>query len=86
MIYFICGKTSRLNLDKKIKISSESQNVKKMDSSLPFIFKTIENKMYQFELHPHISEIRTKIWMYAKGGMTKYIKAPAGVKVELPDL
>ena len=43
----------------KIKISSESQNVKKMDSSLSFIFKTIENKMYQFELHPHISEIRT---------------------------
>ena len=42
--------------------------------------------MFQFELHPHIGEIRTDILVYEKGGVIKNIKAPARVKVELPDL
>ena len=41
--------------------------------------------MFQFELHLHISEIRTNILVYEKGGVMKYIKAPARVKVEFPD-
>ena len=76
-----------LNLDIKIKVSFESQNVKKkMDSSPPSIFLTIKNKMFQFELHQHIDEIRTDILVYQKGGVITHIKAPARVKVELPDL
>ena len=39
--------------------------------------------MFQFELHPHIGEIRTNILVYEKGGIKK---APARVKVELSDL
>ena len=46
----------------------------------------ILNKIFQFELHPHIGEIRTKIWVYEKGGVIKHIKASAKVKAELPDL
>ena len=42
--------------------------------------------MLQFELHPHIGEILTDILVYEKGGVIKYIKAPARVKVDLPDL
>ena len=42
--------------------------------------------MFYFELHPHIHEIRTKILMYGKGGVVKYIKAPVIVKVEVTDL
>ena len=41
--------------------------------------------MFQFELHPHIGEIRTDILVYEKGGVIKHIKTPARVKVELPD-
>ena len=39
--------------------------------------------MFQFELH---SEIRTKILVYEKGGVIKYLEAPAINKVELLDL
>ena len=46
----------------------------------------ILNKMFQFELHPHISEIRTETLVYDKGGVIKHIKTPARVKSELPDL
>ena len=42
--------------------------------------------MFQFELHPNIDEIHTDILVYEKGGVIKHIKAPARVKVELPDL
>ena len=42
--------------------------------------------MFQFELHPHIGEINTDILVSEKGGVIKHIKAPARVKVELPDL
>ena len=37
-------------------------------------------------MHPHIGEIRTFILVYEKGGVKKRLKAPARVKVELPDL
>ena len=42
--------------------------------------------MFQFELHPHIGEIRMEILVYEKDGVIKHIKAPARVKVELLDL
>ena len=42
--------------------------------------------MFNFELHPHIHEIRTKIVVYGKGGVIKHIKARAIVKVEPTDL
>ena len=42
--------------------------------------------MFPFELHPHIGEIRTFILVYEKVGVVKRVKAPARVKVELPDL
>ena len=42
--------------------------------------------MFQFELHPHIGAIRTHILVYDKGGVIKKNKAPARVKIELPDL
>ena len=42
--------------------------------------------MFQYNLHPHIGEIRTEILVYHKGGVIKHIKAPARVKVELPNL
>ena len=42
--------------------------------------------MFQFELHPHIGDIRTDILVYEKGGVTKHIKAPLIVKVEVPNL
>ena len=45
----------------------------------------ILNKMFDFQLHPHIPEIRTEIFVYEKGGVIKPIKAPAIVKVELTD-
>ena len=41
--------------------------------------------MFQFELNPHIGEIRTDILVYEKGGEIKHFKAPARVKVEHPD-
>ena len=37
-------------------------------------------------MHPHIGVIRTDILVYEKGGVIKLIKAPARVKVELPNL
>ena len=42
--------------------------------------------MFQFELHPHTDEIRTKTLMYEKGGVIKHVKAPAMNKVDLLDL
>ena len=42
--------------------------------------------MFLFESHQHIGEIRTNILGYEKGWIIKHIKAPARVKVELPDL
>ena len=42
--------------------------------------------MFQFELHPHTSEIRTEILVYEKGGVIKHAEAPAINKVELLDL
>ena len=51
----------------------------------PFsIFLT--NIIFQFELHPHIGEIGTKISVYEKCVVIKHIKTPARVKVQLPDL
>ena len=41
--------------------------------------------MFQFELHPHIGEIRTNILLYERGEVIKHIKELARVKVELPD-
>ena len=38
--------------------------------------------MFQFELHPHIGEICTDILVYEKGGVIKYVKAPAGANSE----
>ena len=46
----------------------------------------IQNKKNHFQWHPHIDEIHTKILVYEKGRVIKQIKAPARVKVELPDL
>ena len=40
--------------------------------------------MFQFELHPHIDEIRTDILVYEKGGVIKHIKIRARFKAELP--
>ena len=42
--------------------------------------------MFQFELHPHIDEIRTEILVYEKGGVIKHFEAPAINKVDLLDL
>ena len=42
--------------------------------------------MFQFELHPHIGDIRTDILLYEKGLVVKHIKAPERVNVKLPDL
>ena len=42
--------------------------------------------MFQFELHPHTGEIRLEILVYEKGGVIKYVKAPAINKVEILDL
>jgi hypothetical protein len=33
--------------------------------------------MFQYELHPHTGEIRTKILVYEKGGVIKHVEAPA---------
>ena len=41
--------------------------------------------MFEFELHPHIGEIRTDIFVYEKGRVIKRIKDPARVKGEHPD-
>ena len=41
--------------------------------------------MFQFELHPHIGEIRMESFVYEKGEVIKHFKAPARVTVELPD-
>ena len=46
----------------------------------------IEDKMFQFELHPHLGEIHTEILVYEKGGVIKHVEAPAINKVELLDL
>ena len=46
----------------------------------------ILSTMFQFELHPHIGEIRTEMLFYEKGEIIKHIKALAQVKTELPDL
>ena len=42
--------------------------------------------MFQFELHPHIGEIRTEILVYKKAGAIKRIEAPAKNKDELLEL
>ena len=42
--------------------------------------------MFQFELHPHIGEIRREMLVYEKGVVIKDIKAPARVNAELPNL
>ena len=42
--------------------------------------------MFPFELHQHVGEICTEILVYEKVGVKKQIKAPARVKVGLPDL
>ena len=55
-------------------------------SSPPSIFLLIEDKKFQFELHPHTGEIRTEILVYEKGGVIKHLKASAINKVELLDL
>ena len=42
--------------------------------------------MFQFQLHPHTSEIRTEIMVYEKGGVMKHVKATAMNKGDLLDL
>ena len=42
--------------------------------------------MFQIELHLQIGEIRTDILVHEQDRVIKHIKAPARVKVELPDL
>ena len=42
--------------------------------------------MFRFELHPYISEIRTKTLVYEKAVVIKHIEAPAKNIVELFDL
>ena len=64
-----------------------SQNVKKkMDSFPPSIFLRIKKYIYIYFLHKHIGEIHTTILGYDKGWVIKHIKAPARVKVELPNM
>ena len=46
----------------------------------------ILNKIFQFELHPHIGEICTTILVYEKCGVIQHIKAPARVVAELPNM
>ena len=42
--------------------------------------------MFQFELHPHIGDIRKDFLVSEKAGVIQYIEAPAINKVELLDL
>ena len=42
--------------------------------------------MFQFEIDSHTGETRTEILLYEKGGVMKYVKAPAINKVDLLDL
>ena len=42
--------------------------------------------MFQFELPPHTGEICTEMLVYEKGGVIKYVEAPAINKVYLLDL
>ena len=84
--YLICGQASMLNLGIKIKVLFKWPNQKKAVSFHFSIFIMIQNKKIQFQWHPHIGEIHTKILVYQKGRVIKNIKAPARVNVELPDL
>ena len=43
----------------------------------------IQDKIFQFELHPHTGEIRTTILVYEKGGVIKHVEAPEINKVDL---
>ena len=51
----------------------------------PSIFLTIKIMFSTWIAPTHISEIRTDILVYEKDGVIKHKKAPARVKVELPD-
>ena len=66
-----------LNLHIRIKVSFKSQKKRGFFPSVHFSndFK----QMFQFELHPHIGEIRTEILVYEEGGVIKHIKATARV-------
>ena len=66
-----------LNLDMKIKVLFNSQNPKKVFFPSVHFFLIIQDKILQFELHTHTGEIRTEIWVYGKGGVIKYVEAPA---------
>ena len=48
--------------------------------------KKLKDKLFLFESHKHIGEIRMDILGYNKGGVIRHIKAPARVKVKLLDL
>ena len=62
-----------INLDIKIKVSFKSQNFKKVFFFPTFSFLMILNKMFQFELHPHVGENRREILVYKKRlGNTTY--------------
>ena len=53
----------------------------------PFIqFKMISEPKLNFELHPHIHEIHTEIFVYKKCVLITHIKAPAILKVKFTDL
>ena len=42
--------------------------------------------MFQFELHPHVCEICTKMLVYKTGGGNKHIKALASLTAKLSEL
>ena len=46
----------------------------------------IQDKMFQFVLHPLTGDIHTEILVYEKAGVIKHVEAPVINKVELLDL
>ena len=54
--------------------------------SASFRLLMFSKKMQNFELHPQIPQIHTKIMVYGNGVLIKHIKPPAIVKVEFTDL
>ena len=59
----ICGHTSMLNLDIKIKVSFASQK-----NYLSFLFLTIRNETFLVEFQPNIGEVGAVILVYEKVG------------------
>ena len=57
----------------KIKVSFESQYIKKGVSSPLSLLLIFFNKIFQFEFHPHIDEISMEILVYEKGVVIEHI-------------